>query len=157
MTTTATTTLAIAERIAIARNTRHLRWSDNGADVLRAAREELFGLSLLKVCRSKLARGDLRSNGQHGNAGVLAVMQTVDEMEAPGATATEHDGETSGQVGNGLRGVARKTINAGERPPRQVCQLKLQQNSPSGLTFQEVQPVSRSTEPLPQSPPLLQI
>src|ERR1700758_268803 len=56
--------------------------------VMTALREEMFGISLLKISAANLLARNLCSNGEDWHAAALTVVEAVNQMHVAGATTS---------------------------------------------------------------------
>jgi hypothetical protein len=66
---------------------------------VRAGHEEVFGASLLEVIRAELGAGNLRGDGEDGDAAALTVVQSIYKVEVARTTASRTDGELASDLG----------------------------------------------------------
>ena len=80
-------------------NAGHLLGVRDEFAVVGTLREEVLGVSLLKIVAADLETGDLRGNGEDRDAAAVAIVKAIDEMEISGTTAAGANGKFSGEVG----------------------------------------------------------
>src|SRR5258708_27198159 len=56
--------------------------------VMAALREEMFGISLLKISAANFPARNLGGNGEDWNAAALTVVEAINQMHVPGATTS---------------------------------------------------------------------
>src|SRR5208283_175937 len=72
----------------------HLSGLRDELTIMAALREEMFGVSFLKISAADFVAWNLRRNSQHGNAATMAVVEPVDQMQVPGTAASGADGQS---------------------------------------------------------------
>jgi hypothetical protein len=65
---------------------------------MAALREEMFGVSFLKIPAADFVAWNLRGNGQDGHAATMAVVEPVDQMQVGGTAASSTDGQSPGEM-----------------------------------------------------------
>ena len=71
---------------------------------MAALAEDLFGVRFLKVVAADLAAGDVRGDGQHGDAAAMAIVEPVDQVQVAGAAASRAHGEVPREMRFGAGG-----------------------------------------------------
>src|ERR1700731_3284114 len=67
---------------------RHLLWLRYQFAVMAALREEMLGISLLKISATNFPARNLCGNSDDWNAAALAVVEAIDQMHIPGAATS---------------------------------------------------------------------
>src|SRR5258706_15174153 len=65
---------------------RHLLRLRHQFAVMAALREEMFGISLLKISAANFPARNLGGNGDDGNAATLTVVEAINQMHIPRTT-----------------------------------------------------------------------
>ena len=81
------------------KDTRHLIGLRDEFAIVAALRKEMLRVGLLEIAAADFVAGDLRGDGQNGDAAAVAVIESVDEVEIAGAAAAGAYGEVAGEMG----------------------------------------------------------
>jgi hypothetical protein len=74
---------------------------------MAALREEMFGISLLKISAANFPARNLCGNGEDGNAAALTVVEAINQMHIPRATASGTYCQLASEMGLGAGGERR--------------------------------------------------
>src|SRR5246127_2879264 len=83
---------------------RHLLRLRYQLAVMAALREEMLGISLLKISATNFPARDLCGNSEDWNAAALAVVEAINQMHIPGATTSGTYRQLAREVGLGTGG-----------------------------------------------------
>src|SRR4029077_15278030 len=86
---------------------RHLLWLRHQFAVMAALREEMFGISLLKISAANFPARNLCGNSEDGNAAALTVVKAINQMHIPRATASGTYRQLASKMGLGAGGESR--------------------------------------------------
>ena len=98
ITTTDTPRLPTASRMAISSDARHLIGRRDELAIVAALLEKRLRVRLLKIAAADLGRGDVRGDGEHGDARTVTIEQAVDEVQIAWSAAPRADGEFARQM-----------------------------------------------------------
>src|SRR5436189_4689768 len=79
-------------------DSRHLLRLGHQLTIVAALREEMFGVGFLKVSAADLTAGNLRGDGEDGDAAAMGVVEAVDQMKISGAAASGADGQSASEM-----------------------------------------------------------
>ena len=82
----------------------HLLRLRNQLALMAALCKDLLRACFLKIVAANFAAGDLRGNGEHGDAAAVAIIEAVDEVQIAGAATAGAHGKLSGEMGFGSGG-----------------------------------------------------
>src|SRR6266576_6466736 len=82
-------------------HTRYLRRLRYQLAVMAALREEMLGISLLKISAANFPARNLGGNGEDGNAAALTVVEAINQMHIPRATASGTYCQLASEMGLG--------------------------------------------------------
>ena len=77
---------------------RHLFGLRDQLAIMAALREEMLGVSFLKISAADFVAGNLRGNRQDGNAAAVTVVESVDQMQIAGTATSGADRQSSGEM-----------------------------------------------------------
>jgi hypothetical protein len=83
---------------------RYLRGVRNRLAIVTAVGEQPLGMGFLKVSAANLPGGNVSGDGQHGHTAAMAVVETVDQVQVPGAAAASAHAELARQMRFSARG-----------------------------------------------------
>src|SRR5882757_39257 len=68
---------------------------------MAALREEMFGISLLKISAANFPARNLCGNSEDRNAAALTIVEAIDQMHVPGATTSGTYRQLASEMGLG--------------------------------------------------------
>src|SRR4029077_1366226 len=86
---------------------RHLLRLRYQLAVMAALREEMFGISLLKISTANFLARNLGGDGEDGNAAALTIVEAVNQMHVAGATTSGTYCQLASEMGLGADGERR--------------------------------------------------
>src|SRR6266403_6336923 len=86
---------------------RHLLRLRYHLAVMAALRKEMLGISLLKISTANFPTRNLCGNSEDGNAAALTVVETINQMHIPRATASGTYCQLASEMGLGAGGKSR--------------------------------------------------
>src|ERR1700689_1691637 len=88
----------------------HLFGLRNQFAIVAALREKMFRVGLLEVSAADFVAGDLRRDGEDGNAAAVTVVESVDQVQISGTAAPGAPRQTAGKMGIRARGKGRRFL-----------------------------------------------
>jgi hypothetical protein len=79
-------------------HTRHLLGLGDELTVMATLPEDVFGMSLLEVSTPDFGTGNLRRDGENGDAAALAIVKAVDQMQVSGSAASGAYSQFAGEM-----------------------------------------------------------
>ena len=120
---------ATSRDCSLHRNFEHaghlLRLRDQLA-VMAALREELLRMGLLKISTPDFSTGNLRGDGQDGDAAALTIVEAVDQMQVSRTAASGADGQFAGEMGFGASRECRRLFMAHMNPLESRSRVRIE-------------------------------
>src|SRR4029077_15168240 len=122
-------------------NARHLLRLRYQFAVMAALREEMFGIGLLKISAANFPAGNLGGNGEDGNAVALTVVEAINQMHIPRATASGTYCQLASEMGLGAGGESRCLLVSYPHPANVLSNANRICNSVERVAWDSIDPL----------------
>src|SRR6266481_897681 len=123
---------------------RHLLWLRHQFAVMAALREEMLGISLLKISAANFLARNLCGDGEDWNAAALTVVEAVNQMHVAGATTSGTYRQLAGEMSFGAGGERRCLLVSYTRPANVLSDANRICNAVERVARDPVDPLNTS-------------
>src|SRR6476660_1805834 len=120
---------------------RHLLRLRHQFAVMAALREEMFGISLLKISAANFPARNLGGNGEDGNAAALTVVEAINQVHIPGATTSGTYRQLTSEMGLGAGGESGCHLVSYTKPANVLSNANRICNSVERVAWDSIDPL----------------